>query len=1019
MKAKESLMRMRDCGIRGLSVVLVLVLAGCLEPRTAAVHQPDAAPHETGVYWKTIAGLGGGLGNVDGTGEAARFCQPHGVAFDRSGNLYVADYYNYVIRKIAPDGTVRTIAGCVGEAGNTDGAGNSARFNCPTDVAMDRSGTLYVADCGNHVIRKVSPDGTVTSWCGCPGEAGSADGSGRAARFRSPTGLAVAEDGTVFVADTGNHTVRKISPSGGVTTWAGKAAAGGFADGNGAAARFCSPRDVAIGLAGQVFVADAENAVIRKISADGSVTTLAGQAGKTGKTDGRGTSARFVAPQSLATDASGNVFVVDAGNPAIRRITPAGAVSTLSSAPARFASLRGIAVDTAGTIAVSDNEAQTVSRVTAAGHGTLWAGHPSHHGFADGAGSEARFNRPVGIAVDLNGTVFVSDSFSHILRSVSPDGTVTTLAGRVWSSGVDNGKGRAARFCWPGGVAADCAGNVYLADTGNHAVRKVTRDGVVTLLAGGAGASGSSDGKGSLARFSSPSAVAVDRAGNVYVADCGNQLIRKVTPDGTVSTVAGAAGLKGYADGSGATARFNQPTGIAVDTLNNIYVADAGNHVIRRIVPGRQVTTLAGCAGMKGFSDGQGVQARFSGPAAVAVDLTGSLIVADRDNHLIRMVTPEGRVSTLGGKPNSMSSADGRGDTARFAQPSGVAVDRDGVIYVADACNNRIVAGYRQRGTGVRADVRLDSEERPCTPICCEPYAWDVFAGRPGEPGADDGRAEDARLRAPQGLAINGDGVLFTVDGCDRTLRQITPDGRVTTMTGTRDKFVAPIGLALGADGARYVTDSAAVLWKVDQEGVVRRLAGRINQRGAADGIGGAARFSYIPGAAVDRAGNVFLADHNNYTVRKMSPDGKVSTFAGRAGEQGCFDGRGAAARFLLPVAVVADPSGCVFVADDNKIRKITPQGYVTTFPDAAVRFGRLDGLAQDRHGSLYAADRERHVIWKVTPSGRVTRLGGSGLAMAGSGWLVTGLAVDRDGRIYVADAVRNCIIRGIPQKRW
>ena len=347
-------------------------------------------------------------------------------------------------------------------------------------------------------------------------------------------------------------------------------------------------------------------------------------------------------------------------------------------------------------------------------------------------------------------------------------------------------------------------------------------------------------------------------------------------------------------------------------------------------------------------------------------------------------------------------------------------MDSDGVVYIADACNNRIVAGYwgddRKGVSAVTEGAEKDVMGGPCVEdIPSELYAWDVFVGRPGVPGSDDGRGCEARLNAPQGLAIRDDGQLYAVDGADNTVRTIAPDGTVHTLPGPRDALVAPVGVAVSGAAACVVTDSTHVLWKVEADGRTRRLAGSANQSGDADGIGGAARFNYIPGVAVDPAGNIYVADHNNYTVRKMTPDGTVTTFAGRAGNQGCFDGAGPAARFMLPTALAADQAGNIAVADDNKIRLITPQGMVSTLRYAGVTFGRLDGVAFDPAGNLYAADREGHVIWKLSPKNQVTRLGSSGLAMGGSGWLVSGLAVNRAGIVYVADSVRNCIIRGRP----
>ena len=1011
-----------------VSAALAVLLAGCAAPKAQSVEDVPAVPKVRGYTWKNLAGMPGGLGNVDGKSTEARFCQPFGLAFDPASNLYVADYYNYVIRKIAPDGTVTTLAGCMGEPGGNDGMGNSARFDRPMDVAADAAGNVFVADSGNHVIRKVTPEGVVTTLAGRAGEPGSADGTGRDARFRSPSGVAVDGAGNLFVADTGNHTVRKITPSGAVTTPAGKAEmkdgspVGGFADGKGSAAKFRSPRGVAVDAAGNLFVVDTDNAVLRKIVADGTVTTWAGTAGTVGSTNGLGRVARFNSPQDVAADASGNLFITDAGNQVIRKVTPTGVVSTLTNSVSRFTSPRGVAVDRSGNLAVSDNDAQTVTRILSSGTVTVLAGSASRHGYADGVGEAARFNRPTGIAVDRQKNVYVTDNFTHVIRKMTPDGVVTTLAGRVWTTGLEDGKGGAARFNWPSGAAQDRAGNLVVADTGNHTIRKIAPDGTVTTLAGSAGNSGSADGTGNKARFASPADVALDQAGNVFVADRGNQVIRKVTPSGVVTTAAGGVGKAGCANGAGGTARFNNPTGVAVDPLDHLYVADTGNHLIRKMIPGGEVTTLAGSAGMKGYADGVGGQARFNGPSAVAVDLTGNLIVADRDNHMVRMVSPEGVVTTLGGGPNKMSAAAGFGVAARFAQPSGVAVDSDGVVYVADACNNRIIAGYwsdegklavTAKGVSGAGTACVQSVED----VRSEPYTWDVFVGQPGEPGSDDGRGGEARFYAPQGLAISDDDTLYVVDARDNTVRKISPNGSVTTLPGTRDVMVAPVGIAVGRDSECYVTDSAHVLWKVGAGGSVRRLAGSANQSGDADGVGGAARFNFIPGVAVDQAGNAYVADHNNHTVRKMTADGSVTTLAGRAGNQECFDGRGNAARFLLPTSLTVDRAGNVVVADDNKIRTITPQGEVTTLRETGVRFGRLDGITLDRAGNLYAADRECHVIWKVTPKGAVTRLGSSGLAMGGSGWLVTGLAVDRAGKVYVSDSVRNCIIRGTPQK--
>lgn len=1009
---------------RGFGVLLgvaALCGGGCSrhEPETAAGGGPVA--HE--YVWRTFAGQVGGLGNVDGRGAEARFCQPHGLAFDGAGNVIVADYYNYTVRVIRPDGTVTTLAGAVGEAGYADGWGNSARFDKPAAVAADKAGNVYVADSGNHVVRKISAEGSVTTLAGLAGDAGHADGTGRAARFRAPHGVAVDGAGNVYVADTHNHAVRKITPAGAVTTLAGKVEiknglpVGGFADGKGAEARFRAPRGVAVDGAGHVIVADTENAVLRKVAADGTVTTLAGGAGAAGYKDGPAKDARFNYPQQVAADAAGNVVVADTWNQAVRRVAADGMVTTVTNSAACFPSPRGVAVDRVGNVAVADADVQTVCLITPSGQLSVLAGSASRHGGADGAAGVARFNRPCGVVAYGEGQLVVSDNFGHTLRTVAPDGTVATLAGKVGATGGTDGKGEEARFFWPSGMVGDAEGNVYVADAGNHTLRKVAADGTVTTLAGSAGAAGFADGAGAAARFAWPADVALDNVGYLIVADKGNHVIRRVSPKGEVATLAGRAGTAGRADGAGAAARFNTPTGVAVDRLGNIFVADTGSHTLRKIVPGGEVTTLAGCAGMKGGLDGLKGAARFNGPAAVVVDGAGNVLVADRDNHMIRQVTPEGAVTTLGGMPNMMSGVDGAGVASRFAQPSGLAVDARGAVYVADACNNRIVAGSVQ-GAAALTQAPSTGEKGDAAAVREVPFAWDVFAGEPGEAGAEDGTGRAARFNGPQGLVLGEDDVLYVADSNNRVIRKVSLAGEVTTMTGTREQMVAPLGVALGADGYVFVTDASHVLWRLTPSEGLRRLAGSSFEKGDLDGRGGQARFNYIPSVAVDAHGYAVVADHNNCTLRRVAPDGRVSTLAGRAGSRSSYDGMGQEARFTAPAAMAQGLKGEVYVADGNRIRVVSPQGEVTTLAVTGGTFGRLDGIALDRRGNVYAADRERHAVWRVSPEGEAVRLKGGELAMDGSGWLVTGLAVDKSGNVYVADAARNCIVRGRPASR-
>jgi PKD repeat protein len=325
---------------------------------------------------------------------------------------------------------------------------------------------------------------------------------------------------------------------------------------------------------------------------------------------------------------------------------------------------------------------------------TTLAGRPGDSGSADGAPAAAQFANPYNVAVGSNGNVYVADTFNSTIRMVTPTGVVTTLAGLAGSPGSADGTGSAARFYEPFGVAVDTNGNLYVADTVNQTIRKVTATGVVTTLAGSPGMGGSANGTGRAARFNDPEGVAVAMNGDIYVSEYDGHTIRKVTPAGVVTTLAGLAGSIGSANGTGSAARFNQPLGVAVDTNGNLYVADSGNNTIRKVTPAGVVTTLAGLAGTGGSADGTGSAARFNQPFGVAVDTNGNVYVADTSNFTIRKVTPAGVVTTLAGLAGAGGSANGTGSAALFFYPDGVAVDTNGNLYVADGANDEIRKGF-------------------------------------------------------------------------------------------------------------------------------------------------------------------------------------------------------------------------------------------------------------------------------------------------------------------------------------
>ncbi len=658
----------------------------------------------------TIAG-NGTAGYGDGF-DPAEFSSPQGVAVDTAGNVYVADTGNHRIRKITPGGLVTTLAGD-GHPYLTNGPAAASEFYSPQGVAVDGSGNVFVADTGDHVIRKIDASGQVTTYAGAGAAPGFADGAAASASFDSPGGLAIDAAGNVYVADSGNNRIRKIDTGGNVTTVAGNGVAGDT-DGTGGpsgSAQFAWPTGIAADGAGNLFVADTGNNRIRKIDPEGNVTTFAGNgsAGFADGSGGRSGSAELRWPGGVALGAAGDLFVADQDNYRLRRIDPSGDVTTVAGGPApgfvdgsssvaRFYGPRAVALAASGTIVVADEENDAIREVDATGTVTTLAGDGAA-GYFDGQGGGSgaiEFDAPQGIAVDGYGKIYVADTGNDRLRSIDPNaGQVATLAGDG-TAGFANGNGQAGsgELNHPVGIAF--GGAIYAGDTGNDCIREVTSAGLKTMS--GQPAAGFADGASSVARFSGPAGIA-GRQWSVFLADPGNHRIRFVDQAGKASTLAGS-GAAGTADGPAASATFEFPAAVAVDATGKvIYVVDRDANDVRVLQNGN-VTTLAG-NGVAGDVDGTGGAngtAEFNAPQGVAVDSDGNVYVADTGNNRIRQIDPSGNVTTLAGNGTAgwADGSAGRDGTAEFDAPAGVAADPShdpdtyGNVYVADTGNNRI-----------------------------------------------------------------------------------------------------------------------------------------------------------------------------------------------------------------------------------------------------------------------------------------------------------------------------------------
>jgi DNA-binding beta-propeller fold protein YncE len=710
-----------------------------------------------------VAGHASGPGYRDAQGALAQFNGPFATTLDAAGNLYIADTSSHVIRMMDPAGNVTTLAGVVGTSGSTDGALGTALFSSPRGLAVHADGsTLYVADYGNHSIRKMVKSGsawTVSTLTGTPGTFGANDGAPGVAQFDNPSGLVLDSTTTpqyLYVADYYIGLIRQIDVAAGSPTYGNTITYAGSTFGHIdvsntflGSAKFDNPAALAFGTVGGqrvLFVMDYFINTLRAVTYNGpatvkatptsgmtgSVFSIAGPAsgvtsGTFGYADGTGTAAKFNNPTGLAVGATGDVvYIADSGNNCIRRVD----VPTLANAS-------GVVTTVAGSTTAGGTDAAT--------------------------GTAAGFKTPQGLW--LNGSsLIVTDAGNGTVRTVdvATGGTyaTTTLAGTARVQGYLNGTGSTVKFSAPVGVAVDAAGNAYVADTANHAIRKVAADGTTTLVAGTPGTSGAVDTAGGTPSFKSPQGIAVDKAtGVIYVADTGNKSIRKIATDGTVTTLLATG--------------FTNPYGMVVDPTNAnlLWIADGSNKVFALNLTTNTLVTTVG-AGTAGYLDGAAGTARFrfNGFSGLTADAAGNLYVADRGSNCIRKLTKATAytVSTVAGTGTATAPAttfgflDGALGTNKFNFPQGIDIDASGNLYVSEVGNHAIRRIDGTTGT-VTTLVGLGS-------TLLNPN------GTPLKLGVTLG-ALPASLMAPPALALTPAGDLLVVAN-DALLQVTAPNGQ-------------------------------------------------------------------------------------------------------------------------------------------------------------------------------------------------------------------------------------------------
>ncbi|SHN10595.1 gliding motility-associated C-terminal domain-containing protein [Mucilaginibacter sp. OK098] len=631
----------------------------------------------------------GASGAVNGPANIATFHNPGGIAIDASGNLYVADQQNNMIREITSAGVVSTFAGS-GAAGIQNGPALSAKFNSPDGVAVDGLGNVYVADTKNSLIRKITPVGVVSIVVGT-GSPGMADGASGSASFNYPTSVIVDAQQNLYIADYKNNKIRKIAPDGIVSTIAGNNTPGSI-NGIGTAASFNYPLGLTINSAGEVYITDEVNYLIRKLLLTGYTIDKPLPPGlifdpETGKISGTPTEL------SPATDYTVTAYNADGTSSTIVNIEVKD--SSVPQNPGvqppkiTYHTPNTYTINTAIST-LSPNQLGGAVPAGVYGDVTTFAGLGS-------PGTNTGFNGPAGVVTDNAGNLYVSDANLNLIRKVTPDGTVTTLAGG--GNGVPgnaDGIGTLARFNNPGQLAIDAAGNIYVADSGNNLIRKITPDATVTTYAG-TGQQGSDNGPRNQASFYQPTGIVIDASGNIFVSDLSASLIRKITPAGTVSVFAGGFFSPVLVNGNGANASFFGPWTLAIDAAGNLYVADHGNAAVRKITPAADVSTFAG-TGQSGSSNGNGqaLSASFTRLLSVAVDASGNIYTGDA--YSIRKITPSGAISTFAGSLSGSGLVNGPKENAKFYSIFGLTFDKAGNLFIADKANNVVrkiaLSGY-------------------------------------------------------------------------------------------------------------------------------------------------------------------------------------------------------------------------------------------------------------------------------------------------------------------------------------
>jgi sugar lactone lactonase YvrE len=638
----------------------------------------------------TVAGSYWGPGD-GGSATSATLETPYSVAVDSSGNLYIADYGNESVRRVdAGTGIITTVT-----------PSRIAAF----DVKIDSSGTLFISQ--DEQILKLTPDGKLTAIADANRVSGynGDEIPAATAAITFPDCLALDAAGNLYFNDRNNQRIREITPDGIIHTIAGTGQAGYNGDGIPAVtAQLNTPRSVAVDASGDIFIVDASNYRLREITPDGIIHTIAGTGVSSFTGDGGpAINATFSSPLAVQVDAYGNLYISDATR--VREITPDAIIRTIvgtsiytfagDGGPAIAAGIdpHNLATDPAGNLYIADYENSLIRLVAPDGTISTVAGALSFGGDG-GPAADAQFCMPWSMTLDTQGNLYVSDTFNHRVRKIDTTGVITTYAGTgLMSTNISSGPATEVNLGNPMGMVVDPSGNLYMIDNWKCRINRITPDGMLQLIAGNSCGYRGDGGPATSALLQNPESLVLDPAGNLYISDTDNNRVRVITPDGMINTFAGTGAAASGADGIPATqSALNHPEGLAMDTAGNLYIADYSSNRVRMVNPAGIITTVAGNGKAGNATDGKlATSQAVTEPTGVAVDNAGNLYITEWGTYYIRKVDPTGILSTIAGTGQWGYSGDnGPARSAGISQTMNPALDAYGNLYFADMNNNCI-----------------------------------------------------------------------------------------------------------------------------------------------------------------------------------------------------------------------------------------------------------------------------------------------------------------------------------------